>query len=151
MTRWETAKYTDPLPDGTARQFSFEMDAKSVITAPAYPQAIVKGWWPVTGLAWSGRGKISRVEVSTDSGASWRDAALQGPVLSKAHVRFTHQWQWDGRETTLLSRATDETGYVQPTRAALVKVRGSGTDYHFNPICGWRVRADGHVFFHGAT
>ena len=151
MTRWETSKYTDPLPDGTSRQFSFEMDAKSVITSPAFPQSITKGWWSVGGLAWSGRGKISRVEVSTDSGRSWRDAHMQGAALSKAHVRFTHQWEWDGRETVLLSRATDETGYVQPTRTELLHVRGIGTDYHFNPIYGWKVMTDGRVFFHGET
>ncbi len=151
MTRWETSKYTDPLPDGKARIFSFEIDAKSVITSPTFPTAITKGWWPVSGLAWSGRGKITRVEVSTDNGSSWTDATLHGPALKKAHVRFTHMWEWDGRETTLMSRATDETGYVQPTRATLVKVRGIGTDYHFNPIYGWTVKADGHVFFHGET
>jgi sulfane dehydrogenase subunit SoxC len=151
MTRWETSKYTDPLPDGTARQFSFDMDAKSIITAPSHPTVIAKGWWPVTGVAWSGRGAIRRVEVSTDGGRSWYDAALQGTPLPKAHVRFTHEWEWDGREAILLSRATDETGYVQPTRTALVKVRGIGTDFHFNPVVGWRVMADGRVFFHGET
>jgi sulfane dehydrogenase subunit SoxC len=151
MTRWETAKYTDPLPDSTSRQFSFEMDAKSVITAPAYPQVITRGWWPVSGLAWSGRGKITHVDVSTDAGATWRSATLQAPALSKALVRFTHQWEWDGRETVLLSRATDETGYVQPARKALLAVRGIGTDYHFNPIYGWTVKADGRVFFQGDT
>ena len=151
MTRWETSKYTDPLPDGTARQFSFDMDAKSVITSPSYPAVISKGWWPVTGLAWSGRGTIRRVEVSTDGGRSWRDAALQGTPLPKAHVRFTHQWEWDGRETILLSRAIDETGYVQPTRTELVKARGIGTDFHFNQIVGWRLTADGRTFFHGET
>ena len=151
MTRWETSKYTDPLLDGKARIFSFEIDAKSVITSPTYPAAITKGWWPVSGLAWSGRGKITRVEVSTDSGKTWHDATIHGPALSKAHMRFTHMWEWDGRETTLLSRATDETGYTQPTRSDLIKIRGAGTDYHFNPIYGWTVKSDGHVFFHGAT
>ena len=151
MTRWETSKYTDPLLGGKARIFSFEVDARSVITSPSYPAVITKGWWPVSGLAWTGRGKISRVEVSTDGGASWHDATLHGPALSKAHIRFTHMWEWDGRETTLLSRATDETGYVQPTRADLIKTRGPGTEYHFNHIYGWTVKPDGHVFFHGET
>ena len=151
MTRWETSKYTDPLPGGKARIFSFELDAKSIITSPAFPRTITKGWWPVSGIAWSGRGKVARVEVSTDGGASWSDAQLHGPLLRKAHVRFTHMWEWDGRETTLLSRATDETGYVQPTRAELVKVRGIGTDYHFNQIYGWTVKSDGKVFYHGET
>ena len=151
MTRWETSKYTDPLLDGKARIFSFEIDAKSVITSPTYPAQITKGWWPVSGLAWSGRGKITRVEVSTDNGKSWHDAKIDGPALRKAHTRFTHMWEWDGSETTLLSRATDETGYVQPTRSDLVRIRGAGTDYHFNPIYGWTVKTDGHVFFHGET
>jgi sulfane dehydrogenase subunit SoxC len=151
MTRWETSKYTDPLPDGTARQFSFDMDAKSIITAPAFPQAITKGWWPVSGLAWTGRGKITRVEVSTDAGKTWVSATIDEPNLAKASVRFTHMWEWDGRETVLLSRAIDETGYVQPTRKELIKVRGIGTDFHFNPIVGWKVPADGHLVFHGET
>jgi sulfane dehydrogenase subunit SoxC len=150
MTRWETSKYTDPLPDGTARQFSFEMDAKSIITTPSHPMRLgAPGWYPVSGLAWTGRGRITRVEVSTDGGRSWHDAGLQGPVLPKAHTRFTHLWQWDGRAAHLQSRATDETGYVQPTRRQLVAVRGIGTDFHFNAIRGWRVHPDGRVFFEG--
>ncbi len=151
MTRWETSKYTDPLADGTARQFSFVMDAKSLITSPSFPMTIARGWWPLSGLAWTGRGKIRRVEVSTDAGKSWADATLHGPVLDKAHVRFTHMWQWSGAEAILLSRATDETGYVQPTRAELIRVRGIGTDYHGNMICGWKVQPDGRVTFHGET
>jgi sulfane dehydrogenase subunit SoxC len=151
MTRWETATYTDPLPNGTARQFSFEMDARSIITSPSHPMTIARGWWPVTGLAWTGRGTIRRVEVSTDSGATWSDAVLDGPVLPKAHVRFTHMWKWDGSETILLSRATDDTGYTQPTREALAHERGIGTLYHWNPIYGWKVKDNGRVFFHGAT
>jgi sulfane dehydrogenase subunit SoxC len=151
MTRWETATYTDPLADGTARQFSFEMDARSIITSPAHPMTVSRGWWPVTGLAWTGRGKIRRVEVSTDSGATWSDAALDGPVLPKAHVRFTHMWNWDSAETILMSRATDETGYTQPTREALIRARGISTLYHWNPVYGWTVKPNGRVFFHGAT
>ena len=151
MTRWETATYTDPLADGTARQFAFEMDAKSIITAPAYPFTLTRGWWPVTGLAWSGRGRITRVEVSTDGGKTWDSASLDSTPTSKAHVRFSHMWNWDGHETILMSRAIDETGYVQPTRAELIRVRGAGTLYHWNPIYGWKVSANGRVFFYGAT
>ena len=150
MTRWETAKYTDPLLDGTARAFTLVMDATSIITAPAYPRKLSgTGWWPVSGLAWTGRGRITRVEVSTDGGNRWTDAELHGPVLPNAHTRFTHMWEWDGRETVLLSRATDETGYVQPTRKELLAIRGPGTDYHFNQIKGWRVQPDGTVVFEG--
>jgi len=152
MTRWETSKYTDPLPDGTARQFSFAMDATSIITAPAAPRVLSgKGWWPITGLAWTGRGKLTRVEVSTDGGRSWHDADLQGPVLDHAHTRFSSMWEWNGKEAVLLSRATDQTGYVQPTRARLLEVRGKGTDFHFNHIKGWRIRPDGKIFYHGET
>lgn len=151
MTRWETSVYTDPLANGTARQFSFVMDARSVITSPAHPRVITPGWRNVSGLAWSGRGEITRVEISTDGGRSWVDALLHPPVLPKAYTRFSIPWQWDGRETLLLSRATDETGYVQPTRERIVAVRGAGTDYHTNHIVGWRVASDGRVFFHGDT
>src|SRR5947209_14241986 len=148
MTREETSKYTDPLPDGTARQFSFVMDAKSIITFPAYPVTLGdKGWWQITGIAWSGRGRITRVDVSTDGGARWAPAVLQQPVLPKCHTRFRYLWNWDGREAMLLSRATDETGYAQPTLAELRQVRGRGTTYHFNNIRAWRVRRDGTVIF----
>jgi sulfane dehydrogenase subunit SoxC len=151
MTREETSKYTDPLKDGTARQFSFEVDAKSIITAPVYPDRITKGWRPISGLAWSGRGKVTRVEVSTDGGKTWRDATLLTPQTPMTHVRFEQMWEWTGGEAILLSRVTDETGYVQPTRTALVDVRGIGTSYHSNPIYGWKVAADGAVTFHGET
>jgi sulfane dehydrogenase subunit SoxC len=104
MTRDETSKYTDPLGDGTARQFSFVMDAKSVITFPSYGYALPdRGWWEIQGLAWSGRGRITRVEVSTDGGRTWAEAALQGPVLPKCTVRFRHLWEWNGREAHVLS------------------------------------------------
>ncbi len=152
MTRWETSKYTDPLPGNKARIFSFECDAKSVITAPAYPGRITaQGWHGVSGLAWSGRGRIARVEVSTDGGRRWADAELHGLAHTKSTVRFEHMWEWRGEESILLSRATDETGYVQPTRQALLDARGAGTDYHFNPIMGWKVASDGRVTFHGTT
>jgi sulfane dehydrogenase subunit SoxC len=151
MTRWETSKYTDPLANGTARQFSFELDARSIITSPSHPQTIPNGSQNISGLAWTGRGKIRRVEVSTDGGKSWVDALLHPPVLDKSYTRFSVPWNWDGKPTVLLSRATDETGYVQPTRERIVAVRGAGTDYHTNHIMGWRVAGDGKVFFHGET
>jgi sulfane dehydrogenase subunit SoxC len=148
MARDETAKYTDPLPDGTARQFSFVLDANSIITSPSHPARLNgAGWYPISGLAWSGRGKIERVDVSTDGGKSWVAAELQGPIHSKAHTRFQLMWQWDGRDAVIMSRAIDETGYVQPTLAEFEKVRGLGTDYHFNAIKPWKVQADGQVFF----
>jgi len=152
MTRWETSKYTDPLKDGTARIFSFVMDAKSIITSPAVPAKLEsRGWRPVSGIAWSGRGRITKVEISADNGATWHEAEIQGPALPKAHTRFTMMWNWDGQQAILLSRATDETGYVQPTRKALMDARGTGTDYHNNAVRGWRVEPDGSVFFHWET
>jgi len=148
MTREETSKYTDPMADGTARMFSFLMDARSLITSPAYPQTISRGWIEINGIAWTGSGKIQRVDVSTDGGATWAPARLQEPVLSKAHTRFRHLWNWTGGEAAIMSRAVDETGYVQPTRPDLIASRGVSTvGYHFNPITAWLVRTDGTVVF----
>lgn len=148
MTREETSKYTDPLKNGTARQFSVTMDARSVITSPTYPAVIEKGWQEVRGLAWSGRGKIVRVEVSTDGGRHWQPAHLQGPVLAKAHTRFTFPWKWVGGGAELMSRAEDETGYIQPSRQQLLTSRGPGSvPYHLNPILSWLVQSDGHVLY----
>jgi sulfane dehydrogenase subunit SoxC len=148
MTREETSKYTDPLGNGTARQFSFVMDCKSIITFPAYPRVLPdRGFWEVTGIAWSGRGRVSSVDVSVDGGRTWRPAELQEPVLPKCHTRFRYAWSWDGKEALLMSRATDETGYVQPTLEELRAVRGPGTYYHSNHIRAWRVHRDGRVTF----
>jgi sulfane dehydrogenase subunit SoxC len=147
MTKDETAKYTDPLPGDRARQFSFVQDAKSIITSPAHPDVLTPGFWPVQGLAWSGRGRVTRVEVSADGGKTWHDAELTGAQHPKAAVRFVHPWRWDGAPALLMSRVTDETGYVQPTYAQFRDVRGPGTDFHFNPIRSWRVAADGAVTF----
>lgn len=146
MTRWETSRYSDGLPDARIRQFSFVIDARSIITFPAPPATLAPGWIDLRGIAWSGRGRITRVELSTDGGGTWRDADLQGPVLSKAHTRFGKMWHWDGKECVILSRAIDETGYVQPTLAELRSVRGRDTGpYHLNPIIGWRIPADGRL------
>jgi len=147
MTREETSKYTDPLADGTARQFSFVIDARSVITAPSYPHTVQQGWIEIRGIAWSGRGRIQRVEVSTDGGRSWARAELQAPVLPKAHTAFRHLWRWDGRPSEILSRAIDDTGYVQPEWPVLQAVRGRRTRYHLNPVTGWKIGADGRVLF----
>jgi sulfane dehydrogenase subunit SoxC len=148
MTREETSKYTDPMADGTARMFSFLMDARSLITYPAYPVTLARGWVEINGIAWSGSGKIRRVDISTDDGATWTAAKLQEPVLSKAHTRFRHLWNWTGGAAVIMSRAVDETGYVQPTRTDLMATRGnSSVGYHYNPITAWQVRADGTVMF----
>jgi sulfane dehydrogenase subunit SoxC len=152
QTREETSKYSDQLADGSVRQFSFVMDARSVITFPAYPVTLEPGWVEIRGLAWTGRGRVTKVEVSTDAGKSWAPAELQAPVLAKAHTRFRHLWNWDGQPTAILSRAQDETGYVQPTRAQLDAARGKPKGpfaYHYNPVTSWRVERDGTVVFDG--
>jgi sulfane dehydrogenase subunit SoxC len=145
-TREETSKYTDLMPDGKARQFTFVMEAKSVITRPAGGQRLRStGFYEITGLAWSGRGRIRRVDVSIDGGTSWQRAALQEPVLPKCLTRFRLPWTWDGEPALLQSRAIDETGYVQPPRTALTDVRGVNSVYHFNGIQTWQVAADGAI------
>ena len=152
MTREETSKYTEPFADGTARMFSFRMDARSLITSPAFPNRIERGWHEIRGLAWTGAGRIRRVDVSTDGGRTWTAARLQDPVLPLAHTRFRHMWEWTGGEAVIMSRAVDETGYVQPTKAALLAQRGPGTaTYHLNPITGWVVQADGRVVYKEET
>ncbi|RKR85132.1 sulfane dehydrogenase subunit SoxC [Mucilaginibacter gracilis] len=146
-TREETSKYTYPVHN-KIRMFSFEMDARSIITYPSYPQKVDKGWIEIRGIAWTGRGKITKVEVSTDAGKSWSEARLQGPVLDKAHTYFRHLWQWNGDETEILSRAIDETGYIQPTIKQLIEARGTDIGgYHMNPVTAWRIKPDGVVLF----
>jgi sulfane dehydrogenase subunit SoxC len=145
-TRDETARYTDLMPDGRARQFTFLMDTKSVITAPSGGQSLPEpGPWEISGLAWSGRGRIARVDVSVDGGALWRRAELQRPVLSKCLTRFRLPWRWDGAPARLMSRAVDETGAEQPGREALIAERGLNSGYHNNAIQAWQVGADGAV------
>jgi sulfane dehydrogenase subunit SoxC len=146
MTRIESVDHTGLMPDGKARRFMFVMEAKSVITFPSGGQRVgAPGFYEISGLAWTGRGRIRRVEVSTDAGKTWRDATLQSLVLPFAHTRFGLPWPWDGREAVLQSRCTDETGYVQPTLRELVKVRGVNSKFHLNAIQSWKVAADGSV------
>ena len=146
MVRDETSHYTDLMPDGTARIFTFEMDAKSLITFPSGGHKLTSpGPYRISGLAWSGRGRIERVEISTDGGKTWTNAKLQEPRLPIAFTRFDLPWNWDGKEAVLLSRCTDETGYVQPSKEALVEVRGLNSQYHNNAIKAWKVGVDGGV------
>jgi sulfane dehydrogenase subunit SoxC len=145
-TREETSKYTDLAPDGKARQFTFYMEAKSIITRPSGGQRIPSpGFVEITGLAWSGHGKIARVEVSVDGGSNWEDASLQEPVLTRALTRFRYPWKWDGQPAVIQSRAIDETGYVQPALADLLGVRGDNMFYHNNAVQPWRIAANGDV------
>ena len=134
------------MPDGTAREFTFVMEAKSVITAPSGGQRLPgPGFVEITGLAWSGRGRIERVDISTNGGQSWAPATLQEPVLPMAWTRFRFPWQWEGQAAQLQSRAIDETSYVQPTIAQLVEARGVNSFYHNNAIKTWAIAADGEV------
>jgi len=146
MTKDETSKYTISLPDSKALQFVFPIETKSVITHPS-PGLVMKGagLYEISGLAWSGYGKISKVDVSADGGKSWALAALQEPVLAKALTRFRIAWHWNGGPAILQSRATDESGYVQPARARLIADRGIRTIYHFNGIASWAVGESGEV------
>ena len=146
-SREETSKYTDTLADGTSRKWTWAMDAKSVLTAPRPPAPVPPGAGPlvITGLAWSGRGAITRVDVSTDGGASWQTARLAQKGTPMALSRFYLDVQWDGTEMLLQSRAMDDTGYVQPTKTQLRAVRGLNSVYHNNGIQTWWLHADGSV------
>ena len=146
MARDETSKYSDLMPDGKARIFTYAMEAKSVITFPSGGQALpTPGLYELTGLAWSGHGRIERVEITTDGGRTWVRAALEEPRLPIALTRFRLPWRFDGQDTRIASRAVDETGYVQPTRDALIAARGTNSVYHYNGIKFWHVRSDGTV------
>jgi len=145
-SREEALHYIDLMPGGIHRQYTWIQEAKSVITAPSGGQVILdKGYHEITGFAWSGRGTIRRVDVSTDGGKNWRTAKLQTPVLRKALTRFRIDWNWDGGPALLQSRAIDDTGFVQPTIRQLREVRGTRSIYHNNAIQTWRVDPSGEV------
>jgi sulfane dehydrogenase subunit SoxC len=146
LAREETSKYTDLMADGRSRRFTFIMDAKSVVTNPS-PQAPLKykGQNVLSGLAWSGRGTIQRVDVTLDGGRNWREARIDGPVLDRSLTRFYVDFDWQGQELMIQSRAHDSTGYVQPTKDELRKVRGVNSIYHNNGIQTWLVRANGET------
>jgi sulfane dehydrogenase subunit SoxC len=146
LTRMDSVGQPVLMPDGTARHLNFVLEAKSVITFPSGGHRLRRrGLHEIRGLAWSGRGLIRRVEISTDAGKTWRDASLQEPVLPSAHTRFRLDWRWQGSEAVLQSRCTDETGYVQPTLADLARVRGLNSRYFNNAIQSWKVASDGSV------
>lgn len=145
-TKDETVHYIDLMPDGQHRQYTSIQEVKSVVTSPSGGQVLLdKGFQNITGLAWSGRGKIRKVDVSVDGGRNWKPARLEGPVLSKCLTRFNCDWRWDGKSALIMSRATDETGQIQPTYAQLRKVRGSRSIYHNNAIQTWLVEESGEV------
>lgn len=146
MARNETAQYTELMPDGRARQFSFVMGPKSLITAPSHGMHLPEpGIYEVSGLAWSGAGAVDQVEVSDDGGRSWTAARLEAPVLPQCFTRFRAAWQWDGRPAVLQSRVRDTAGRVQPSRAALLAERGSNGYFHYNAIVSWAVDDEGQV------
>jgi len=147
FTKDESGLYSDILDDGKIQRFSFHMDVKSVITHPSGKQVLPekKGFYEISGLAWSGYGKIKQVEVSADGGKTWAPAHLDLPILSKSLTRFSVPWQWDGRSTVLLSRATDELGRVQPTRQQWREKFASYSFNHYNAIQAWHISSDGIV------
>jgi sulfane dehydrogenase subunit SoxC len=145
-TKDETIHYIDLMPDGLHRQYTSVQECKSVITTPSGGQVLLdKGYYNVTGLAWSGRGKIKRVDVSADGGRNWRTARLETPILSKALTRFNIDWVWDGSPAILQSRAIDETDYVQPKINQLRAVRGTKSIYHNNAIQSWKLAENGEL------
>ena len=145
MTRWETARYTQLLADGRARQFQLKMDTNSVITSPSGSMRIRPGYNRITGLAWSGHGKIARVEISDDGGKRWKDAELNHPILAKAQTRFQMDWVWDGQPAKIVSRSTDDKGNVQPDRRAFIAKVGTNALFHYNAQQTWSIDTDGGV------
>ncbi len=161
----ETANYTNLKPDGKASWYEYQVGPKSLITYPSDAHQLPgRGFYEISGLAWSGRGAISRVEVSTDGGRTWKDAHLQQPVLRKAFTRFRLAWNWDGAETLIQSRCTNEYGDIQPTMREVAKLWGDTREPHIpaseiesfwqtapimefltNPIQPWKVGQDGSV------
>jgi sulfane dehydrogenase subunit SoxC len=145
-TKDETLHYVDLMPDGLHRQYTSIQEVKSVITSPSGGQVLMeKGYFNITGIAWSGRGKITKVDVSVDGGRNWKVARLETPVLDKCLTRFNLDWTWNGSDAILMSRATDSTGHVQPSITELRKVRGTRSIYHNNKIQSWLVAANGEV------
>jgi sulfane dehydrogenase subunit SoxC len=145
-TKDEAIHYIDLMPDGLHRQYTSIQECKSVVTTPSGGQVLLdKGFYCISGLAWSGRGKIRRVDVSVDGGRNWRTARLESPVLGKCLTRFSLDWVWDGKPALVQSRATDDTGYVQPSFRQLRAVRGSRSIYHNNAVQTWLVQESGEV------
>lgn len=145
-TKDEAIHYMDLMPDGSHRQYSSTQECKSVVTTPSGGQVLLdKGFFSISGLAWSGRGKVKRVDVSVDGGRSWRSARLETPVLSKCLTRFNLDWVWDGKPALIQSRAMDDTGYVQPSLRQLRTVRGTRSIYHNNAVQTWLVQESGEV------
>jgi len=145
-TKDEALHYIDLMPGGLHRQYSSIQECKSVVTTPSGGQVLLdRGFYSINGLAWSGRGKVAKVDVSVDGGRNWRAARLQGPVLDKCLTRFSLDWVWDGKPALVQSRASDSTGYVQPSSRQLRAVRGTRSIYHNNTVQTWQVQESGEV------
>jgi len=151
MSWHEAGNNADTVPTGKALGFRFELGPKSIITRPSGGQRLPgRGFYEITGLAWTGAGAVRKVEVSVDGGRTYKDAQLQEPVLRFAHTRFRFAWEWNGEEVVLQSRCIDEKGEVQPTIAEAAKVLGVMPEYflqadHFNGIQPWKVNRDGSI------
>jgi sulfane dehydrogenase subunit SoxC len=146
MTKDETSRYTDLQSDGKSLMFTYPMEVKSVITRPSHGMTLPgAGLHQISGLAWSGNGTIRRVEVSTDGGKAWTTAPLVAPVLPRALTRFRLPWKWDGAAAVLKSRATDDTGAVQPERDKFIAAHGHNAIFHFHGIQAWSVGTNGEV------
>jgi sulfane dehydrogenase subunit SoxC len=142
----EAVHYIELMPNGDHRQYASIQECKSVITTPSGGQQLLdKGFYNVSGMAWSGRGKITRVDVSFDGGNNWRTARLEAPVLTKSITRFNIDWVWDGSPAIMQSRAMDDTGYIQPSIKTLRNVRGTRSIYHNNAIQSWKLDSNGEV------
>ena len=148
MARNETSRYTELGADGRARMFTFTMGPKSLITRPSAGMALDgAGYYEISGLAWSGHGRVAAVAVSADGGATWVDATLDSPVLPQSFTRFRLPWQWDGGAAVLQSRVRDDSGLMQPTRRDLIAARGHAAYFHYNAVVSWAVAADGRVTY----
>jgi sulfane dehydrogenase subunit SoxC len=145
MTRWETARYTQLQADGKAVQFQLRQEVNSVITSPSGMMEIRPGYNRITGLAWSGYGKITKVEISTDGARTWKDASLNNPILPKAQTRFQMDWEWNGEPTKIVSRSTDEKGHVQPDRKSFIAKVGTNALFHYSAQQTWAIDAAGRV------
>ena len=145
-TRDETSRYSLLMQDGRALEFPFAIPVKSLIVRPSYGQVVPgPGRYWISGLAWSGAGTITRVEVSVDEGRTWRDAELDGAGGEYAPIRFRFDWRWDGRPSVLMSRATDTSGAVQPTHKAWKGLFNATNRFHCNAIQSWSIDTDGSI------
>jgi sulfane dehydrogenase subunit SoxC len=156
MSYYEARTYAPILPNGKAYQFYFLQEVKSFVTHPS-PGLTLRGpgFYEISGVAYSASGRIAKVMVTADGGKTWAQAALQNPVLPKAFTRFRVPWRWDGGPAILQSRAWDEAGNVQPTRAQVIAQRGETKaavtnaaafpSQHYNGPTSWAIERTGEV------